>query len=84
MGEIQQEEKGWTRKYLLRITITDTCTHPKYVIDKESSQKNAAGCYCVQVKQFNSIERECQTKYVIGNPVLKGSKKTNKQSIHLR
>lgn len=70
MGEIQHKEKGWTRKYSLRITITGTCTYPKYVIDKESSQKNAASCYCVQVKQFNSIERERQTKYVIGNPVL--------------
>lgn len=31
-------------------TCTHTCTHPKYVIDKESSEKNAASCYCVQVK----------------------------------
>lgn len=31
-------------------TCTHTCTHPKYIIDKESSEKNAASCYCVQVK----------------------------------
>lgn len=57
------------------------CTYPKYVVHKESSQENAAGCYCVQVKQLNSIERECQAKYVVGNPVLEGSKKKTSSSL---
>ena len=46
-------------------------THPKYIIDKQSPQENAACSHSVQMEQFDSIKRECQAKNVVGNPVLR-------------
>ena len=71
-----QNDAGGTVEVVYNVHVVHKymyITYPKYVVHKESSQENAAGCYCVQVKQLNSIERECQAKYVVGNPVLEGS-----------
>ena len=46
-------------------------THPKYIIDKQSPQENAACSHSVQMEQLDSIKRECQAKNVVGNPVLR-------------
>ena len=46
-------------------------THPKYIIDKQSPQENAACSHSVQMEQLDSIKGECQAKNVVGNPVLK-------------
>ena len=46
-------------------------TYPKYIIDKESTKKNAACTDPIQLQELHTIEREGQAKQIVRNPVLK-------------
>lgn len=46
-------------------------TNPEDVVNKESPQENESSADSVERQHFYSTDGKCQTKQVVGNPVLK-------------
>ena len=43
---------------------------PENVVEEETTEENATVDYFVQLKKFDTVDGECQTEYIVGNPVL--------------
>lgn len=49
--------------------------YPEHIVDEEASKQDAASADIVQVQQLHPVEGECQPEEIVGNPVLRRTRK---------
>lgn len=62
----------WSFKGICHSDHDISAKHPEDVVDKKSTEKDAACHNVVKVEHFNSTDGKCNAEEVVSNPVLKG------------
>jgi len=47
-----------------------SAAYPEYIVDEEAAQQDTARADSVQLQKLHPIQSKCQSKQIVGNPVL--------------